>query len=110
MDNFAISKKDLLPLSSVQTAQAGSPHRALRDGAQSFESLFVLKLLQEMQKTLEGGSLFGAGMEGKTYGELIEWELAKRISAQSPLGIADALVKQLEPDSTISSETGRTIP
>jgi flagellar protein FlgJ len=110
MDNFAISKKDLLPLSPVQTTQAGSQHKALKDAAQSFESLFVLQLLQEMQKTLEGGSLFGTGMEGKTYGELIEWELAKRISAQSPLGIADALVKQLEPDSTISSETGKIIP
>ncbi len=110
MDNFAISKGTLLPLTPVKTARAGEQHKALKDAAQSFESLFVLELLHEMQKSLEGGSLFGTGIEGKTYGELIEWELAKRISAQSPLGIADALVKQLEPDSTPPSETGKTIP
>lgn len=78
-----------------QTPQ--SDYSRLKEAAQTFESLFVLEVLREMEKTLGEGSMFGGGIEGKTYGDFIRWELAKNISSQSSLGIADALVRQLGP-------------
>ncbi|MFH1010630.1 MAG: rod-binding protein [bacterium] len=110
MEPLAIQKSNFLPRSRTENTKAAEQPTRLKEVAQTFESLFVLQLLQEMEKTLETGSIFGAGIEGKTYGELIEWELARRISAQSPLGIADALIRQLEPLSTASLETGETNP
>ncbi|MBM3325024.1 MAG: hypothetical protein FJY66_05090 [Calditrichaeota bacterium] len=110
MEPFAIPKSNFLPLSRVDGTKSAEPPTKLHEVAQTFESLFVLKLLQEMEKTLENGSIFGTGIEGRTYGELIEWELAKRISAQSPLGIAEALRKQLEPAVNSSSKIGETKP
>jgi flagellar protein FlgJ len=74
-----------------------SDYASLKEAAQTFESLFVLEVLREMEKTLGEGSMFGGSIEGRTYGDLIRWELAKSISSQSSLGIADALVQQLGP-------------
>jgi Rod binding domain-containing protein len=78
-----------------QTPQ--SDYASLKEAAQTFESLFVIEVLREMEKTLGEGSMFGGSIEGRTYGDLIRWELAKNISSQSSLGIADALVQQLGP-------------
>ena len=83
------------PLERETTQAEGQ--RSVKEVAQTFESLFILEVLREMEKTLAEGSIFGSGIEGRTYGDLIRWELAKNISGQSPLGIADALVRQFGP-------------
>lgn len=82
-----------LPLDGEEVS---ARHSDLKQTAQTFESLFILQLLNEMEKTLEEGSIFGGGIEGRTHGDLLRWELAKKISSRSPLGIADALIQQLE--------------
>jgi Rod binding domain-containing protein len=82
----------------------------VREAAQNFEALFVMQVMQEMEKSLENGSIFGNGLEGKTYGDLMKWEIAKNISTQSPLGIAEALVKQLEPQKAAQSPAQENIP
>ena len=82
----------------------------LKQTAQTFEALFILQLLNEMEKTLEEGSIFGGGIEGQTHGDLLRWELAKRISSRSPLGIADALIQQLEQSSEQKPEKGEKTP
>ena len=107
-------QENCVPLSQSKLLFGGEAKDArrseLKQAAQTFESLFVLQLLNEMEKTLEEGSIFGGGIEGQTHGDLLRWELAKKISSRSPLGIADALIQQLEPSLEQKSEKGEKIP
>ena len=110
IDPIPIASHDFLSLPHARRGTGSAGQTTVREAAQNFEALFVLELLQEMEKTLEKGSIFGDGLEGKTYADLVRWELAKNISTQSPLGIADALVQQLEPHEAAQSATGENIP
>jgi len=110
IDPIPIARHDFLSLPHTGKGIENTGQTTVREAAQNFEALFVLELLQEMEKTLEKGSIFGDGLEGKTYADLMRWELAKKISTQSPLGIADALIQQLEPPKAAQSATGENTP
>ena len=95
MEPIAINSAKYIPFAKGNDTPLNGKEPSLRDAAQSFESFFILEVLREMENTLEEGSLFGGGIEGKTFGDIARWELAQRISQQSHLGIADAMVEQL---------------
>lgn len=108
MDPIPINHSNPIPLPAKEgILQEKNP--TLKETAQQFESLFLLEFLREMEKTLEQRSIFGGGIEGNMYGDIARWELAKNISSQAKLGIADALLEQLtsrsEPLSKPEEET-----
>ncbi len=95
MEPIPIQSQKCIPFPKENDTPLNGKEPSLRETAQSFESFFILEVLREMENTLEEGSIFGGGIEGKTFGDIARWELAQRISQQSHLGIADAMVKQL---------------
>ena len=104
MEPLNIKPPSFLPLSSDVKESLQKQDPTLKETAQQFESLLIVELLREMEKTLEEGSIFGGGIEGDIYGDLVRWELAKNISSSSQLGIADAMVRQLSSPSELSSK------
>jgi Rod binding domain-containing protein len=95
MEPISIHPSNYIPLAKGNDTPLTGKGPSLRETAQSFEAFFILEVLREMENTLEEGSIFGGGIEGKTFGDIARWELAQRISQQSHLGIADAMVEQL---------------
>ncbi|NUO17884.1 hypothetical protein HUU59_00330 [bacterium] len=82
-----------LPYIPVSGKGAESQSRTdLQKAAEGFETLFTHQLLQELQKDLQGNSMFGDGVEGNTLGAMAEWELASHMAKSLDLGI----LRQLE--------------
>lgn len=68
---------------------------AIKHAAEQFEMLFAHQMLEAMQKDLEGGSLFGGGVEGNTLGAMAQWELAGKLAGSLDLGIEEQLQAHL---------------
>ena len=65
----------------------------IREAADGFESLFVMQLLEPLEKS--GQALFGDGPEGRTVGGLYREQLSQQIAASRPIGVADLIEKEL---------------
>ncbi len=79
-----------LPITKMQDKP--NSEAALKGAAEGFETLLTHQLVQELQKDLEGESLFGSGVEGNTIGAMAEWELAGHLAKSLDLGV----LKQLQ--------------
>ena len=75
----------------------------LRKAAQNFEAIFIRKLLSTMRSTMSEGSMYGSGVAGDVYGDIVENAVADIMSERSVLGISDVLyrtmVKSVETES-----------
>lgn len=70
-----------------------------REAAIKFEALFVQQLIQTMRETVRAinpNPLFGGGQDSKIFMSMFDEELANGIAAEGGLGLADALVQQLD--------------
>jgi flagellar protein FlgJ len=82
-----------------------------RKAATEFEALFVQQLIQTMRETVRSinpDPLFGGGQDAQIFMSMFDQELAKGIAAEGGLGLADALVRQLDGHS-LSSASYRPI-
>jgi len=82
----------LMPLAKPDSAKQPDA-KAVAD---QFEALLTHQLLQEMQKGLEGESLFGGGVEGNTLGAMAQWDLAQKLAETMDLGILSQMKAALE--------------
>lgn len=75
----------------------------LRKAAQNFEAIFIRKLLSTMRSTMSEGSMYGSGVAGDIYGDIVENAVADIMSERSMLGISEVLyrtmVKSVETES-----------
>ncbi len=70
--------------------------KELRKVSQDFESLFLKKLFDEMDKTVNReGSLFSGGNAEEIFRGMLNDERAKSISKSGGIGLADLIYKQL---------------
>ncbi|MCB9365998.1 MAG: hypothetical protein H6506_04410 [Calditrichaeota bacterium] len=82
--------KPLLP-----AAEKTETPEQLKKAVDGFETLFAHQMLESMQSDLEGGSIFGGGVEGNTLGAMAQWELAGKLADKLDLGIEKDLLAQL---------------
>ncbi len=75
-------------------AGAGTDQK-LRQACEDFESIFVDFMLQQMRQTVPQNELFGGGKAEQLYTSMMDSELAKSISHQRGLGLADQMYRQL---------------
>lgn len=68
----------------------------IEKAAEAFETTLTLQMLQQMQKSLDGGTLFGGGVSGDVYSGLAEWELARILSRSVDFGVKSDILRQLE--------------
>lgn len=69
--------------------------KRLQKACRDFESIFVAKVLDSMQKTVGESSLFGKGFGSDIYKSLFQSKLAEQISEQGGIGLGDALFRDL---------------
>jgi flagellar protein FlgJ len=84
------------PLGMSGSVTDGEHKPSLADAAKGFESVFLTMLLKEMRQTLEPGALFGK--EGdNVYGGMFDQFMAQHLTQGKGMGLAQSLMKQLEP-------------
>ncbi|MFN0314229.1 MAG: rod-binding protein [Burkholderiales bacterium] len=72
------------------------PEGALKMAAQQFESLVLDIVFKSMRKTVSEGSLFD-NESTRLYTDMLDQEMSKKIASSGGLGLADMLLKQLQP-------------
>ena len=68
---------------------------ALKKAAQGFESIFIRKLMSSMRSTMSENSMFGSGVAGEVYGDIVDSAVADVMSKKSILGLSDMLYKTM---------------
>lgn len=94
---------------NVSGAMNGQHGPSLKEAAQGFESVFLSMLLKEMRQTLEPGSLFGND-SSDIYGGMFDQFMAQHLSQGKGMGLAHALMKQLEPTATHGATAPTPVP
>jgi flagellar protein FlgJ len=97
------------PFALPGTALNGQRKPSLAEAAKGFESIFWTMLLKEMRQSLEPGSLFGKDT-GDIYGGLFDQFMAQHLTQGKGMGIAQALIKQLEPKTAHEPPPSRQPP
>jgi|GEM_PF-2590060 len=68
---------------------------SLEEACAEFESLFIYYMLKEMRATTSGEGYGGDSMQSKTYASMFDLEIAREVSSQRGIGVADFLRRQL---------------
>ena len=93
------------PLAATPTAPSGTKDsERLKQACEDFESIFVDFMLQQMRQTVPQNDLFGGGSAEQLYTSMMDSELAKSISHQRGLGLADQMYRQM-----MTTVTGKEI-
>lgn len=79
-----------------RTAGEGDAER-LREVAGQFEALFYNQLLRAMRATIPENGFWGQGEATKIYRQMHDQALAERVARGGNLGIADMIVRQMQP-------------
>ena len=80
---------------SAREKNIDSEKARLRKAAQGFEAIFIRKLLSTMRSTMSEGGMFGNGISGEVYADIVDNAVADIMSKRSALGIADDLYNSM---------------
>ena len=83
-----------LHIDLLKTKSLGNFDKAAKSAAQSFESVFLFEVLQSMYAGVKPGA-FGGGSSEKLYQSMLNEEVAKSISKQGGIGIADSIYNEI---------------
>jgi flagellar protein FlgJ len=87
----------LLTKTQAPTAHKTPQNRAaLKKACQDFEAIFVHSMFKAMRKTIPEGGLIERDNATEIYQEMIDQEIAGKISQQQSMGLADQLYRQME--------------
>lgn len=67
----------------------------LKRACQDFEAIFVNQMFQQMRRTVSKDGLFDGGRAEEMFTSMQDAELAKSMSRQRGLGLADVMYRQL---------------
>ena len=77
----------------------GSARPTTQEAATKFEAMFVQQIIKTMRETVRAinpNPLFGGGQDAQIFMSMFDEQLAKGIAEEGGLGLADALVEQLD--------------
>lgn len=101
MERLNAMPSPLLDLQSTAIAQSATAAKRFdraeaqaRNTAQSFESVFLFEVLQSMYSGMKPGA-FGGGNEETMFRSMMNEEVAKSISRQGGVGIADSVYREI---------------
>jgi len=82
------------PQDKADAPDGAEEHQAIKEACTEFESIFIYHLMKEMRASIPDGYL-GKSMQSETYTSLFDIEVARRLSEQKGIGLADFLMRQL---------------
>jgi flagellar protein FlgJ len=88
----------VLPLGpqAPPTERALKDRAALKKSCQDFEAMFIQSLFQAMRKTVPDNGLFAENNATRMYQEMLDQEIATKISQQQSIGLAEQMYRQME--------------
>ena len=93
-------------IASVETQKGSSP--ALKKACAEFESVFVYMMLQEMGKSVpRNEGYLGDSSEGEIYQDMLNQELAVKMSGLNGMGLARILEQQLQQQETQDNKNSK---
>ena len=96
---------DFLLHFNPQTVQGPeSEKRVLKEACKEFEGLFWEQLLKSMRKTIPKSDFWGNRREEELYTSMYDQGLSVSLSEHGGLGLAEMLIRQLEPVTEHSSD------
>jgi len=96
--NLLMSRMKARPLASSKADGPGSSIRddkRLDEACSEFESLFIYQLLKEMRASVPGDGYLDNSMQSETYTSMFDLEIARELSSQRGIGLANFLRQQL---------------
>lgn len=81
--------------SHLQPQAKNKKSEKIQKACQDFESLFIHYMMKEMRQTVPQDQLFGGGQAESLYTNMLDAEVAKKISSQRGVGLAPMLYDQL---------------
>ena len=72
-----------------------NPNADLREAAEQFEAIFLNEFIKQARKAKLAEDIFGSEAQD-TYQDMMDRELSSQLAGRVNLGIAEALVRQLE--------------
>ncbi len=78
------------------------PTRSLKDkeslkkACQDFEAIFVQSLFKSMRKTIPESGIFEKSTSSEMYQDMLDQEIATKISQQQSIGLAEQMYRQME--------------
>jgi len=82
-------------VASLRRAAADSSPAALKAVAQQFEAVLLTQMLQQMHKPMMPGGMFDTP-EAQTWNGFVDQRLGEQVAKAGGIGIADALLRQIE--------------
>lgn len=87
----------LLAQAKTVTDQKGLKDRAaLKKSCQDFEAIFIQSMFKSMRKTVPEGGLFERDHTTEMYQDMLDQEIASKISQRQSVGLADQMYRQME--------------
>ncbi|MDX1496193.1 MAG: flagellar assembly peptidoglycan hydrolase FlgJ [Salinisphaeraceae bacterium] len=94
---------EMAQLASLKQSQQNGQNTELSKVARQFESIFTHMMIKSMRQASLGNELFnGNGYE--TYRDMFDQQIAQAMSQGKGLGIAEAMLRQLQPPQATSLE------
>ncbi|MGD9949503.1 MAG: rod-binding protein [Desulfobulbus sp.] len=81
---------------NVTDQKAVKNRTALKKACQDFEAIFIQSMFKSMRKTVPEDGLFEKDHATEMYQDMIDQEIATKISQQQSLGLADQMYRQME--------------
>jgi len=81
--------------SKADASQDTEHRQELQEACTEFESLFIYHLLKEMRASIPDDGYLGKSMQSETYTSPFDIEIARHLSMQRGIGLADFLMQQL---------------
>lgn len=97
INDYSAASFDLKNLDNLRLQMKENPQAGTKAVAQQFESMFVNLMLKSMRQATPQDGIFSSN-ENKMYTELMDQQLADKLTKQSSLGLADVMLRQLMPD------------
>lgn len=102
INDYSAASFDLKNLDNLRLQMKENPKAGTKAVAQQFESMFVNMMLKSMREAVPQDGMFSSN-ENRMYTELMDQQLADKLTKQSSLGLADVMLRQLMPDATPAS-------
>lgn len=104
INDYSAASFDLKNLDNLRLQMKENPKAGTKAVAQQFESMFVNMMLKSMRNAMPQDGIFSSN-ENKMYTDLMDQQLADKLTKQSSLGLADVMLRQLMPEAAPASTT-----
>lgn len=95
MGNMAVAEKQLKAKDGISTGPKTDTPEETKKAGKQFEALLIQQMLASMWETVPKDGLVSGGKEEEMYRDMFNEAMGTEISEKQSLGIADAIVKDI---------------